>query len=80
MIVLPFLRVTVPVGAVLFATLADTAVMNVTGCPKTEGVPDVRTLIVVPWRFSSTLTLLLAAFTTARSQAPSPLKSSTAAA
>src|SRR5579863_7773100 len=78
--VLPFCKVTVPVGAATpFDTLADTLVINVTGCPKAAADVEDSMLMTVPRIFSSTLTVLLVPFATAMSKAPSALKSPIAA-
>jgi hypothetical protein len=74
---LPFFSVTVPVGAAPFETLCATVVTNFTNCPNPDGLADEAMLIAVPCTLSNTLTVLLIPFATARSAAPSPLKSPT---
>src|ERR1700722_14932344 len=73
----PFFRVTVPVGALVWDTLAATVVGKVAVWPYTDGLLEESTAILVPCVFSNTLTVLLTPFATAKSGVPLPLKSPT---
>src|SRR5580704_17450473 len=77
--VVPLLMVTVPVGGVPLGTLVANVAVNMTDCPRAEGLDDETKVIAVPRAFSSTLTVLLPPLAVAKSGALSPLKSPTTA-
>src|SRR5262245_26131269 len=44
----PMTKVTVPVGTAMLGLLASTVAVRVTGSPKTDGLPDEVTTVLVP--------------------------------